>query len=62
MKPQPIKLLNGGIYYFAQKNHILDSYSQDRVKFKILENLKVVYVEYPMQTFLNYNPMLNGKL
>jgi hypothetical protein len=57
-----IKLLLGGIYYFNQRNHLLDSYNQDKAKFKVLEDLKVKFVEYPMQTFLNFQPTLQGKI
>jgi hypothetical protein len=57
-----IRLLLGGIYYFNQKNHLLDSYNQEKTRFKVLEDLKVKFVEYPMDTFLNFSPMLNGKI
>lgn len=57
-----IRLTNGAIYSFNCTNYVLDSYSQEVVKLKYLKDLKVQFLELPMQTFLNYQPINQGRL
>ncbi len=62
MKPQPIRLTVGAIYSFNCTNYVLDKYNENVVKLKYLKDLKVQFLELPMQTFLNYQPTNMGRI
>lgn len=57
-----IRLTNGAIYSFEGKNFILQSYTNERVKFKFIEDNIVKIKEFDMQYFLNSSPINMGRL
>jgi len=57
-----IHLTIGAIYAFEMKNFILQSYTNEKVKFKFLEDNIVKFKEFDMQYFLNSQPLNMGKI
>lgn len=57
-----IRLTNGAIYSFEGKNFILQSYTNEKVKFKFIEDNIVKIKEFDMQYFLNSSPVNMGSI
>lgn len=59
---EQIKLTTGAIYYFNSTNYLLDSFSQQSVRLKYLEEKVVKILDLPMNEFLKSNPVNFGRL
>ena len=57
-----IRLTIGAIYSFEMKNFILQSYTNEKLKFKYLEDNIIKFKEFDMQYFLNASPLNMGKI